>query len=401
MFNEENHDVVIVGAGVNGCVVARELASDHDVLVLEEGQIASKTTAKASGLITNIYDYGEYPEATRYALDFFEAYDGTGHFSYTQKNFVELLDSDVIDERRREAKTYSDSGFDVSYLTIDEVRDKYPDAFVLDTVAGAIEYREGGRVDPYTFAMTLKEDAEAQGATFATGVTVEDILTEDDEVNGVQTTDGTVNAPTVIVAAGWHTRDLVCPYMDLPIRPYRAQTINLETEREFADDYPITLETSTHLYWCPEHSDELHVGGGAFFSADPPPVRSNITEEFRNFVAEAIHRYVPGTAQARIASEDICPTGMAGTPDGDPIYDEPEDGPEGLIVATGSNGQGIMAAPMAAACVRAIISDTEPPFSRDPFRVSRFESRTADFTSKHIPETPSQIDTELPEGGAR
>jgi len=396
MFEKESHDVVIVGGGVNGCAVARELASDHDVLVLEQGQIASKTTAKASGLITNLYDYGEYTEATRYALDFFNDYDGTGHFSYTQKNFVELLDPDVVDERRETAQEYSDAGFEVSYLTVEEVEEQYPDAFILDTIAGAIEYREGGRVDPYTFAMTLKEDAEDRGATFETGVTVEDILVDDGAVTGVQTTDGAVHAPTVIGAAGWHTRELVRPYMELPIRPYRAQTINLETEREFGDDYPIALETSTHLYWVPEHSDELHVGGGAFFSADPPPVRSNITEEFRNFVAEGIHRFVPGMERARIASDDICPTGMAGTPDGDPIYDEPEDGPEGLIVATGSNGQGIMAAPMAAAAVRAIISDTEPPFSRDPFRVTRFESRSPDFTSPHIPETPDQIETDIP-----
>ncbi|MGM0718052.1 MAG: FAD-dependent oxidoreductase, partial [Halobacteriota archaeon] len=75
--NSTKYDVVIVGGGINGCVAAKFLAEDHDVLVLERDQIAGATTAKASGLISVAHDYIDHLEA-KYAADFFDEYDGTG-----------------------------------------------------------------------------------------------------------------------------------------------------------------------------------------------------------------------------------------------------------------------------------------------------------------------------------
>ena len=74
----ESYDVAIIGAGINGCVAAKYLADDHDVIVLEKDQIAGATTAKASGLISVAHDYIDHLEAAKYAADFFDEYDGTG-----------------------------------------------------------------------------------------------------------------------------------------------------------------------------------------------------------------------------------------------------------------------------------------------------------------------------------
>jgi len=392
MSSQDEYDVIIVGGGVNGCAIARELAPDHDVLLLEKDQIASQTTAKASGLITTVFDYGAYPEATTLALEFFREYDGTGHFSYNPRNIVELRTENIAENPPEKVGAYQDAGFDVALYGVDELEARYPDAFNLDLFGGAIEYREGGRVDPYTFATTLQADAEDAGVDVRTGVTVDAIATIDDAVTGIVTSDNErITAPTVVVAADWHSRDLVEPHLDLPIRPYRAQTLNLTTDRRFDDTYPITIETHSHLYWCPEHEHELHIGGGAYFSENPPRVKTSITPAFRNFVADTIHEYIPNIRDARISAEDLCPTGMAGTPDGNPIYDAPPDAPDGLLLATGSNGQGIMAAPMAAAAIRALLTDIEPPFPLQPFRLDRFGDLTPDFTLPHVHESPDQL----------
>ena len=385
------YDVIVVGAGVNGCVAARELAADHDVLVLDKGQIAGDTTGKASGLVSIIHDYEDHPDAARYAIDFFEEYDGTGNFSYTDRANVELVHPVAEETRRAAAKKFEEAGFDVSFLTTEEVENRYPDTFILDEFVGAVEYREGGWVDPYTFTITLKDDAEAAGAEFRTGVTVEAIRTSDGSVDGVSTDVGAFDAPNVVVAAGWRTRDMVAEFTSLPIRPFRYQTVNLETSREFEDWYPVAWEGYTNLYWRPEHNGDLHVGGGTYFSQEPPDVRSKVTAEFRNLVADAIFQYVEGIEDARFASGDICPTGDAATPDGYPIIDAPAEAPEGLIVATGSHGFGIMAAPVTGVAVRSLVTDEYPPFSLTPFALDRFDSRSTDFESSYIAETPSGL----------
>ena len=386
MRGNDAYDVIVVGGGINGCVAARDLAPDHEVLVLEKGQIAGETTGKASGLVSIVHDYEGHPAAARYAIDFFEAYDGTGNFTYTDRANVELVTAAAEADRRDSAARFADEGFDVSFLTTREIEDRYPDTFVLDEFVGAIEFREGGWVDPYTFTITLKDDAEDRGADFETGVTVEGILTEDGQVTGVRTDDGTVEAPSVVVAAGWQTREMVAPYATLPVRPFRYQTVNLETSREFEDWYPVAWEGITNLYWRPEHNGDLHVGGGTYFSAEPPSVRSSVTEEFRNLVARAIFQYVAGIEDARIVSGDICPTGDAATPDGYPIIDAPGDAPDGLVVATGSHGFGIMAAPVTGAAVRSLVTGEEPPFALEPFALDRFESQSTDFGSEYIVE---------------
>lgn len=57
-----DYDVVVVGAGVVGCISAYQLAPDHDILVLDAGQVAGETTGRSSGLIT---DHHRHPRPAR------------------------------------------------------------------------------------------------------------------------------------------------------------------------------------------------------------------------------------------------------------------------------------------------------------------------------------------------
>ena len=390
MSSDSDHDVIVVGAGINGCVIARELAPDHDVLVIDKGQVASETTAKASGLISIVHDYADFPDGARHAIDFFEDYDGTGNFELTERSSVELVLPEHAEERRAAAEAIAANGFDVEYLEPDEVEARFPDTFHLDRYAGAIDFQEGGWVDPYTLAITLQEDAEADGATFETGVAVEEVLVEGDEVVGVRTDDGERTAPNVVVAAGWRTKALVDDWLDLPIRPFRYQTINLETDREFEDWYPVAWERETMLYWRPEHNGDFHVGGGTYYSSEPPDVRTTVTEEFRTTVAEAIFRYVKGIEDATIASADICPEGDTATPDGVAIVDAPAEAPDGLVVATGMHGYGIMASPVTGTAARAHVTGEDAPFDLEPLAYDRF-GPDADFSETHISESAAEL----------
>ena len=85
-------------------------------------------------------------------------------------------------------------------------------------------------------------------------------------------------------------------------------------------------------------------------------------------------------------TEGTCPTGDAATPDGVPIVDAPAEGPDGLVVATGMHGFGIMLAPVAGVAARARVTGDDPPFPSAPYALDRFADCSTDFGSSYIQE---------------
>lgn len=389
----ESYDVAIVGGGINGCVAAKFLAEDHDVVVLEKDQIATATTAKASGLISVAHDYIDHLEAAKYAADFFEEYDGTGNFEYTQRANVRLVSPETEATARAEAERIGEY-FETNYIdSTSEIAERYPDVFELDPFVGAVEIKQGGWVDPYTLTMTFKEDAENAGADFQTGVEVTDVTTDDGTVTGIETDVGPYAADTVVVAMGWPTKEFVSQWADLPIRPFRYQWVNLEVERDFPEHFPVAWDRQSQLYWRPEHNGDLHVGGGTYFVDDPGSIRKTTTEGFRRHVATAIPQRVTDVEDARISSGDTCHVGDTATPDALPIHDSPADCPDGLVVSTGMHGFGIMGSPVTGAAVRSLVTGEDAPFSLSEYALERFGEGSHDWSTPFINDSPDEIGT--------
>ncbi|WP_411968733.1 NAD(P)/FAD-dependent oxidoreductase [Haloferax sp. YSSS75] len=386
MPRTDSYDVIVVGGGVIGCATARELAPDHDVLVLEGGSAGGDTSPKASGLITTIPDFPEHPEACAHAMDFFHSYDGTGQFTFTPRPGIQLVTADEESWWRDHAATMADHGFDVTYLTAGEIEDRYPDALVLDEFVGGVEFADCGWVDPYTYTMTLKEDAERNGVQYESNTRVEAVETDDGSVTGVRVDGETITADHVVCATGWRTRNLLSGLVDVPVRPFRWQTVNIEVDREFDEEFPMAWDTLSGMYWRPEHNGDLHVGGGTYFVETPGSHRSSITERFREAVAQTVIERVRDIGDARIKSEDCCPTGDAATPDDMPIIDAPDDAPDGLVIAITGPVGGIMCSPFVATAVRSHITTDSTPFPIDQYRLGRFDDRSADFECAHVTE---------------
>ncbi|MFB9809656.1 NAD(P)/FAD-dependent oxidoreductase [Haladaptatus pallidirubidus] len=363
-----SHDVIVVGGGVIGCAVARELATDHDILVVERGQIATEATALAAGEITMTPLYTDNPSIADYANEFFSKYDGTGQFEFTERPSLELVPPDRKYEARKRIERLAADSLTVSFLKPDVVEANYP-RFNLEEFVGVIKYQDTGFVDPYTLAMTLKNDAESQGATILTDTTVTDIRIADEHVNGVNTSEGTFDAPHVVVATGWRTEQFLRDYAQLPIRPYRTQCIVLDPIKAVSNEFPMGWIPGEHVYFRPERTGSLLVGGWSFTEDNPDSASEKEDEVFRDHVANLVPGFLRGFERARFVN------GWAGvdgaTPDTRPIIDAPRDAPDGLVVAAGFHGRGVMTAPVAATVVRTLIAGEQCPFPRDPFVLSR------------------------------
>jgi glycine/D-amino acid oxidase-like deaminating enzyme len=67
------------------------------------------------------------------------------------------------------------------------------------------------------------------------------------------------------------------------------------------------------------------------------------------------------------------------TPDARGIIDAPAEGPDGLVVAAGFHGAGVMATDSIGTAVRSLVTGETAPFPVAPFRLDRFETRDTGF----------------------
>jgi glycine/D-amino acid oxidase-like deaminating enzyme len=372
--------VAVVGGGVIGCGIARELAPDHDVVVVEKGQVAGEASALAAGLITMSSSYTDVRTVAEFANGFFREYDGTGEFRFTERESVEPVPPEREGEARRRAERLADGGVPAEFVEAETLADRYPR---IDTegLVGGVVFEGSGWVDPYTFATTLQADAVERGAAFRTDTAVDGVTVEGGAVAGLETEAGFVEADTVVAAAGWRTADLLAGLVELPLRPYRTQCVVVEPPED-ASELPMGWIPEEHVYWRPELNGDLLLGGWSFAEDDPEAASGKEDEGFRQHVAELLPETFGGMDGAEFVN------GWAGcdgaTPDTRPIVDAPEEGPDGLVVATGLHGRGVMTTPVAVRAVRSLLTGEPAPFPLDPFRLDRFESRSRDFEFQSI-----------------
>lgn len=371
-------DVIVVGAGISGCHAAYELSADHEVTLIDRDGVSSATTGLSAGLVAPTLFYGDVPAVARHANEFFREFDGTRNFEFTERDRLDFVLPDSEPEMRETATELADEGFPVTFLDAEQVAEMYPE-FTLDEFTGAVHYRDTGWVDPYSYAMALANEAEQRGTTLVTDATVESIsVLENDgerQVEGVETDAGTYKADTVVLACGWRTAALLPADVRVPIRPYRTQAVVLEPEAPLSPGFPLGRVSSEHLYFRPEHNGDLLVGGAHYPISDGESASRDADESFKLDVASYLPCLIDGFDTAEFVNDWA---GVdAATPDARPIIDEC--GPDGLIVATGFNGLGIMVSPVVGPTVRERLTGEKAPFPTDVFELDRFDSILDEF----------------------
>lgn len=395
-----DHDVVVVGAGALGSCTARELAPEHDVLLLEKGQIARGAGGHAAGIISDWWFFiGQHPvtEADEIMHDFFEEFDGTGNFEFNPSPFIRYLQSEEEKEAWQERTDALDVDH-INYWSNDEIESEWPDTLVLDDKYGAIVDERAGYTDPHTYVTTLADDAEERGAEVRTHTEVTDILVDDGEVTGVEV-DGeeTITASHVIVTAGPFTRELVSDFVDIPTKTFTYSNVRIRLpNRDIPKDFP---QAGPGLFWWrPETGGNLFISGGEYWidgqeeqgitRTEPP---RDPPEEYRleiaEYLPESIQWLEPDDIQYMSGSEHLCPDGVSITPDAYPVIDELDD-PSGLVIADGMYG-GVSLAPAYATAMKSLVEGDDCPWSLEPFQADRFEDTALDFDYDWIKDWPA------------
>jgi len=219
-------DALVVGGGITGCGVARDLAMRGvDVTLLERDTIASGTTGHMHGLLHSggRYAVADPDGATDCIAENRTLRSIAGHcIDDTGGLFVSLPEDDA-DYFEAKVDGCADCGIPAETLTGREAREREP--ALAESVERAVAVPDGA-VDPYLLTIATAVGAADHGADVRTDAAVTDLVVEDGaasgrEVVGVELDGGErLDADHVVNAAGaWAGRVAALASVDVEMRP--------------------------------------------------------------------------------------------------------------------------------------------------------------------------------------
>jgi len=349
-------NIAVVGGGAVGLSTAAVLARrDASVTVFERDTLGSGASGRAAGLCYNAF--ADDVDAA-VAADTLARYRDLGLFEPQPYVWVARNESDATAVREQIAQMQK-NGIAVEALTPAELGDRY---LTLDT--GGIEVaglaRDAGVLDPDAVVSTLAERARADGASIETGAAVS--LTSP---TTIETPDGTRPFDAVVVAAGPETKPLVADVgVSLSLKAYRAQALVTDSVDAVL---PSFYDATREFYWRPKDG-ALLVGDGAH-EVDPADWNPDADAEFVDRSLNRVEEAAALTPACDRAWAGLC----TATPDGAPLAGQVADG---LWVATGWQGHGLMRAPAMGEYLATAVLDQPNPLSEHlPGRVdpTRFD----------------------------
>ncbi len=357
-------DVAIVGGGVIGCALARELAGrGAAVTVIERGEPGSEASGAAAGLLAPqaealpagpLFDLalesrGLYPKwteelARETGID--AGYRRSGILRCAFSRGAEQWDSYGW-QRERGLSVERLDGKAISDLTRGRVSEEAREA---------VFFPDEGVVNNPLLTRALRVSAERRGATFAVGRTARRVLVRGGQCAGVQNDEGMIEAPRVVNAAGaWAAFD---PEFPVPVEPVRGQIVEV---RSPAPDLSLVVQ-SDDVYVVPR-GDAWLLGS----TMERVGFEKRVTAGAVARLLGAGARLLPSLESASFsrAWSGLRPA----TPDGLPVLGRGR--LPGLFFATGHYRNGILLAPVTAL---ALADEITGASSRDltPFSIERF-----------------------------
>jgi sarcosine oxidase subunit beta len=262
-------DVVVVGAGIVGCATAFRAARAglRTVVVDARPRPATLTTPAATGAFRLQFDNAEEVSLVREGVELYTDFaERTGLPGYDvglrAQGYLFCARSEAGAARQRELvdRQRAFGLMDVELLDGDEVRRRHP--YVSQAVVSA-RYRAGdGFIDQvrlawgYALAASggpgVERPAGSADATFALGQRVTGLRIVGGRIVAVETHDGAIAAPLVVLATGpFLGRTAALAGIDVPIEPTRRQKVVVADAPEVPPDAPMTIDEATGAHWRP------------------------------------------------------------------------------------------------------------------------------------------------------
>ena len=211
-MKEWNFDAVVIGGGVTGCAVARELSRYelHIALVEREEDVCSGTSKANSAIVHAGHDAVPGSVKARFNV---EGNQMMGELAKDLDFEFERNGSLILcfaEEDRPALQELYDKGIkngvpDLKIITGDEARTMEPN--VSDAVVAALYAPTGGIVCPFGLTIALAENACDNGVEFLFNTKVDNVVKTETGYD-LQTGDGVIHTTYVINAAGVYADEI-------------------------------------------------------------------------------------------------------------------------------------------------------------------------------------------------
>lgn len=382
---ERTADVLVLGGGVFGSALAFHLSRSRagKVVLLDSGPLGSGATGRSAGILSfQGWDRWDARVVRESAEEFRTLSDRSGKGDYRENGGVEVVRSEEGERwLHRVERELRAGGVPARLLAPSEVQALYPYAD-LDDVRAGLHAPEDALLDPvgltaaYT-ELARRHDAQVQAELGSVR------LNRGERGWEVRTHDGKWASPKVVVACGaWSKRVLSEVGYPLPAAPFRTQAC-VARPAPLQGSFPTLHDHDLNLYLRPAPFGRVLVGdGNENAEVDPDLASPEADPAFVERVTRDVRDTFSGWTAVR--SEKAWAGTCVSSPDGYPLVGRvPRH--DGLFVATGFNGFGVMRAPsLARRLARGILEgDWDDLSPADP---ARFPPDLAPFPPR--PEWP-------------
>jgi glycine/D-amino acid oxidase-like deaminating enzyme len=377
-------DVIVIGSGGLGAATAFCLARRgiRNVALVDKHDIASQTSPRAAGMVSCVRKSDLMIELiklavekiTRFTEDTGQPLDWvhSGSLKVARRpQDVQVIEGDIARGRRH--------GLDVERLSPQEAHDLNP--FLEPRgVLGVIRVGDDMYFDPSQVAIGFARGAEARGTTLLPHTAVTRVLIEHGQVTGIETNEGTIEAPIVVDAAGAWTRQVAeASGIRIPLVPTAQQLFVTEPLQGAHASLPMVriMDAAVYMRPCdggilwgvyeedPRFFDMEALGEG--FQIKDMPLDPDVLWRY----ARDVEQQLPILLKARVREHrGGIPTMTA---DGQHIVG-PTPAVRGFFFASGCNVAGLSISPALGEALAAWIVDGTPSIDLAPLSITRFSA---------------------------
>ncbi len=198
-------EAVIVGGGVMGCSILYNLAAlgMTDTVLLEKDVLASGSTSRSQAILrmhyTNEVTTRMAWESLKLYRDF-EALTG-GPSGYVRTGYFLIVDGDDRRALEENVAMQKRVGVETGVVSVEDVGEIAPMLAVEGNEGFAYE-PQSGYADPYSVTTGYARRARELGAQVRSNVPVTEIEVQGGQVRAVVTSEGRIDTPIAVVAAG-------------------------------------------------------------------------------------------------------------------------------------------------------------------------------------------------------
>jgi sarcosine oxidase subunit beta len=267
---KKTYDAVIVGGGGHGLATAYFLAKEHgmaDIAVLESGAIGQGNSGRNTQVVRSDYYHLVSSKFFERSLKLYECLSRELNYNImlSQRGKVSLAHSPhELEVLRRTVNAIRLNGVDSEIIGRRELASLEP-MLNLDSrypiEGAAVQWRGGiSRHDAVVWAFARA--AGKLGVDIVQGCEVTGFTISGGRVQGVQTTQGPVAAPRVLMAVAGHSSELARKAgLRLPIHSTCLQAMVTEPVKPLIDS--VLVSAAIHVYVSQTGRGEVVIGGGA------------------------------------------------------------------------------------------------------------------------------------------